>query len=339
MRGEKMLELLAEVKKGTADLNQNTLYQILIGKRTPSSLFYAYSHQLLFLFNLCPQLSKLSWKKLGQVDHEPETDMQTLLAGLKYRQGLFPKANHQAIQTSLLLFFQALANASHGEKSYQPLTQSAQIQYQVKRFFAWTQKKYRKKELATILGQELEAILATWPLEQADMLLARIGYVDLPALTYEELASRYHFTLDQCHLYYSSLIDRLMVTVLSADTSPLLKSFFESFIAPYPPWSDSANVSYHYIKQGYSLEEIAKNRHLKVSTIADHYVDIMLSCPEVLAQEASDLFGADLKKIDWSLAYDHFESFQKAFPKAPYWLYRYYQVIQVKEAGKEQARC
>ncbi|WP_369266815.1 helix-turn-helix domain-containing protein [Aerococcus urinae] len=93
------------------------------------------------------------------------------------------------------------------------------------------------------------------------------------------------------------------------------------------------------MKQGYSLEEIAKNRHLKVSTIADHYVDIMLSRPEVLAQEASDLFGADLKKIDWSLAYDHFESFQKAFPKAPYWLYRYYQVIQVKEAGKEQARC
>src|SRR5699024_4008788 len=47
-------------------LRMNTLYQILVGKKSASMLYYAYGHQLLNIVGIFPHLSKAEYEKIIQ---------------------------------------------------------------------------------------------------------------------------------------------------------------------------------------------------------------------------------------------------------------------------------
>ncbi|AMB93448.1 hypothetical protein ACWOE5_09100 [Aerococcus sanguinicola] len=335
-----MNEILVKVITSCQGLTPNSTYQVLIGKRTPSTLYFAKKHQLEAYFGLFPQLKKSDWgqvlaQQASRQDYS-NTKLSFLAALLDYRQGMvFPQSRQKRYEAYLLLV-QAASQLAYGQKRYVTVTQDWEVQQFVKAYFSQLRIQGREAFTASFY-QEWARLLEDWPQDQADFLLSQFSGHDLPALAAEDwldLLQGQAFSLAR-----QFVLGRLDQALESAEGCPYLIYFKKGLDRRFPAWKPSADLTLKGLDQGASLAEVQARRGLKASTLADHLIEVAIFDCDRFLPELGRALGKGPESFYAEKAPEDFATFQDQYGDQAFWLYRVWQIANLEAEGGNFARA
>lgn len=338
--GDASMDTLLAIANQTQDYRQSSVYQILVGKRTVATLFYAYQHDLEGLFALFPRLEKATWEAATMAVQGGESE-ETLPAVatqlLRYRRGLLPNDNHYMRQLSYRLLLQVLANGGR-EGQYVPLTHHVAVQHLVKQYL------YHQRQTAPIawprvhhqIQQELTQVLTAFSSPVlADALVATLTGHTQRALTNAQLRAALALPEDLEGIITESLWDYFDQQLAHTPHAQALQFFQYGVRQRFPAWSPSVERTKQLAQAGHSLEAIAHIRRLKTSTISDHFIELLLTEPEWLTSQLEQ----SLAKVHLPLETAppaNYQAYHQDYPEAPFWLFRYWEIqAKKREEGKD----
>lgn len=149
---------------------------------------------------------------------------------------------------------------------------------------SWMKSYYNKhkRQIPNIILQlydELERLLSFLPNPYPAIVIDQISSAHFIGLTHEQISRKYHLPVIEVYLITVNVIHYMLQTISRHEKEyPILHQFTErlSKEEKMERLTKSAQITYRFILDGYTLEEIAMKRELKVSTIYDHVVEIAL---------------------------------------------------------------
>ncbi|AVK60438.1 hypothetical protein C5Z25_00990 [Lactobacillus sp. CBA3605] len=282
----------------TTPRRSKALFNLLRGRRTVSTLFAGLVYQRL------DQLD--SWHGVPLAKFEAATgeliaagwlsspaagQLQLTTAGqaqqAKLQQTLYlPQAWDQFQQVDVRRFealsqlaLQVVSEAVHHQRQYYPISTDPGLQATVKQ---WLRQWYRP-ELGATIYQELRQFLQTVSPDLATIFAASLTGHAFPGQTDQQLAERFECSAIEILVIRKDLtclwIKWLRQTnqgPLAALLRPLVKS---------TPVSNSAWQTYQALKVTPDLMQIARQRHLKLSTVREHLLEVAILMPEFPYQQ------------------------------------------------------
>ncbi|MCE4957086.1 helix-turn-helix domain-containing protein [Macrococcoides caseolyticum] len=240
------------------DKSPKSIWKILNGSRTQQTYFDAVMQNLLPVYEIYPDLS------LATVDNFVNKPYE----GLKPFH-LYPYF-HYASEVSfkaLVLLIQSVSEYLYQSTDYLPSTNRLFIQRQVKMIF----KQIKEENLFIILAEELEHL---------------IQYVE------EKVGTFYFIYLFAGHNIRATSIETLSST-LNVESEVILSQLFieknaivhalktENFtilnrLYARTPLHMNTLDTYQRLKAGRQIEEVMKEKHVRIHTIQDHIVEILI---------------------------------------------------------------
>lgn len=266
---------------------------ILQNHRTQATLFWAFNYEILDWLGADRKLHRTEleqWLKQGRDRGMLQLDEHTAWltpAGLQHQQLILhhfyqPRYSQWTWLTNpadyadrFSLGIQALSELIHGEKQYVPLSLSISEMDRVRRWLL-------SGKSTDAIYQEMKTIGTQ--LEQADPRLATLfayelfGF-NLTGWTIEQAAGELHI-----HIEEAMMMDRdlwLGVAHLVAKNAGPLSSLMGDLVHSVPI-STSAWQTIQQFRKGKSIEEIARSRRLKMSTIREHLLEAAIIIPDAL---------------------------------------------------------
>lgn len=352
--GVKLDTLLMAIAYKVQSLSPNSVYQVLIGKRTATTLFFAFSNNLMPMIGLYPKLTKAQWATYHQnasdyisLDaiyrhhQQPEFFKQIFEEILPYRDGLMLAQHHQQQQMSLLLLVQVLSYAKAENNRYIPMVQDLIAQQLIKKYSSLQVKahgKGRLADLATILHHQLEKDLTSFPDQAVLIFLQQLEGAHLSALTIDQLIEIYGLSKREVVIVQQGMTDQLLNYWLQDESNdekvnPALKQFAQVISQVLPKWNQSTQETFHMIHQGFTIDQMAHRRYLKRSTITEHLIEISFSQPQVvIPMVLQELNLRDINFLIHQQPDEKYEDFKERFGEKDYWLYRFWKIIYQKGA-------
>ncbi|MFY0543018.1 helix-turn-helix domain-containing protein [Brevibacillus sp. H7] len=183
---------------------------------------------------------------------------------------LFWQRLHLMIQT----VSQLLAN----DTGFQPVVQNRQVQQWVKRTLASVEQRLLWQDH---LYNELFSLLSALPLNVQELIVRQLSGASQVGSTVTQLAlsagQSPSFIQLQVRFGLAVIVRRLEK---EKDAFPLLSTLIEPTGGKDLRLSESASQTYELVRQHCTLDEIARRRNIKSSTVEDHLVEIALHCPE-----------------------------------------------------------
>ncbi|RYM05372.1 hypothetical protein EWH99_06215 [Sporolactobacillus sp. THM7-7] len=175
----------------------------------------------------------------------------------------------------LQLAVQTVSELVHGRKSFFPVTRQALVTESVRVFLR--QPSQSPSRLALQMFVELRGLLSLCPREEADILVLQMTGFGMGGLTFHQLSCRFSNDLWICRLLHKSALRRLLHHLSAPDSDyPCLRRLLNEKRGTL---SLSAGQTYDYLRQGKSMETIARLRKLSRGTIEDHIVELVLKVP------------------------------------------------------------
>jgi uncharacterized protein YpbB len=305
-----------------------SVYHLLKGKKSSQTIQDAHLFRLAFLFQTYSNLSRsnfdLSIKYLLQKNfiHSMEGEKYKITpSGLMYLDSNISKQpipkhlngwKHHSVQADfwkkLSLFIQVCSNLINYETSFMPIYSDLESTKWIKKTLRILNR--NREELANSLIKELVHCLKTGEDVVPDILISRLtGYKSI-GLTSAQAAENLRMDLAFYELLFLSHL-HYMIEKITTNSSeyPILKHLLVENIKT-KVFTKSSFYTYQYLQKGYTLEEIGAARNLKLSTIEDHIVEIVLidkECPlsmfidtdteKIIAQTINELKTKQLKLI------------------------------------------
>lgn len=175
----------------------------------------------------------------------------------------------------LTLFVQVISNSIHGEKRYLPIQKNKEAQKWVKSVLQTVPLSW--KQLGRKLYDELIRALKEYKYMSPAIIVTRLTGFKSIGLTKDQACELFHLEKELYHFQFISYLHFLLHTIETNKVKfPLLFLMIED-LHHDAPITLSARKTYHLIQKGYSIEEIAAMRNLKVNTIQDHIVELALN--------------------------------------------------------------
>lgn len=263
---------------------------ILHNKRTVTTLFWGMRYQIL------PWLGSMRQLERADFDAQLSQLVAAGLANISQNQVLLSSAGYQAqlqfwqhhqrpqflkfyllgdidkMEKRVLLAGQVLSEYSFQNKKYAPLSFDGDELRAVKLWFH----QQNKSNLVFQFKQELTTFLSTLGEQQANFLVMQLVGHEVAGWSTEQAAEQLELPV----------IDATMVR---RDLWAGLTGFFvdktgpmHDLIAPLiqaTPLSHSTQITYELFNRGYSIEQICRARHLKLSTIREHLLEVAIFLP------------------------------------------------------------
>ncbi|MGG5253758.1 helix-turn-helix domain-containing protein [Neobacillus sp. SM06] len=190
------------------------------------------------------------------------------LNGWKYQQtGLFWER--------LSLLVQVISNLVKRETNYLPIQKNKNAHEWLKHFLRTSG--YPRAVIGRKLYEELVACLENPNVPDPHILVVRFTGHQQIGLTSSQAADSLQLDLPSYHIKFATLLHYMIRQLAeNAKAYPLL-SRLAADLNPDQSLTLSARRTQSFLYQGYSLEEIANIRGLKISTIEDHVVEIALN--------------------------------------------------------------
>lgn len=269
---EFILSLFGENDK----LRMNTLYQILIGKKSASMLYYAYGHRLLNIVGIFPHLSKSEYEKIIRclVNQKALFIVENELVRINAQPFLLTQEpychlNHFRLKNGLSLWRMLqlfLGRLSYWPEDYQgPVLENSPFYLlNVDQMIAAMDGEKKQQ-----IYEELHLIFSQMPQEQANFLANTFtGKQILGKTFYQVLPEELYPPFDFC--YTLACVERFW-SYLMTHTELLLFQLFKPFILEN--YKQSMLFTRQLYKLGYDVQKIAKMRELKEGTITDHIIE------------------------------------------------------------------
>jgi uncharacterized protein YpbB len=193
------------------------------------------------------------------------------LNGWKYR------GNETLFLNRLSLIVQTLSHTSRQVNKFDPVHNAEDLQAWVKNYLREID--FRNPESAKNFKAEMRDSLGMAEVDdQAKMvLMQRLTGLGLSGLTWEQIASSQKLhTLDVQLASVEAL--HAWMDVIERENFPMLFRLLDHIIQR-SVLTESAQRTEKLYEKGFSLQDIAAMRHLKTSTIEDHFVEIAMNDP------------------------------------------------------------
>ncbi|GAB6092117.1 helix-turn-helix domain-containing protein [Furfurilactobacillus curtus] len=280
-------ELLLALLSLTQPRRPKVIYNCLRGRKTVSILFWSLRYDLLSWLNTFPNLTWTSFEAtLGQLvaskQVQCDADGQLLLSPAAARINvdvMLPKTTRQRakllhlkqLRETVLLGLQALAQQSHHQMNYFPLSVGEPARQAVRSWFEGLNQQHDQKKaiasLANWLQQQSEL--------QANLFVAQFVGGSVTGLTSTQLAQQ--FELPSWELELRQLANWLEFAgaFSSSNTSlgQLIAACWQSQL------SASIAQTLLAIQADKSRQQISEQRHLKLSTVNEHLLTAAILLP------------------------------------------------------------
>jgi uncharacterized protein YpbB len=174
----------------------------------------------------------------------------------------------------LSLLVQTLSNVLHRTR-FEPIHRHEETLMWVKRYLLSQRRTVR--ELAQTLYEEIYDILSSVSEEEATVFTLRLTSFERIGWTNEQIASYLQKDPVYVQFQFQNVLHYMMATAESKRPS-VLYELMHDLSLPIP-LTFSTQKTYEWLLRGKSIEEIAKLRRLKRSTIEDHVVEIAANIP------------------------------------------------------------
>ncbi|GKV65657.1 MULTISPECIES: helix-turn-helix domain-containing protein [unclassified Sporosarcina] len=261
------------------------VYHILRGKRSGQTLQDVENYQLKPFYALFPALSAADFQQLIERMMEEgliHTEEQVVFVTAKghnqlpneewHFNGWEYRGKEREFMKRLALTVQTLSQLRSGETMFTPIQNELHIQQFVKEFIRSHRQTTR---LADSLRQEFELLLneATFSEVQCTILMYRLTGHQKTAFTWDQLAEVLELPVETIQLYFLESLHKALDFIGRSEELPLLTTLsagcrVEIYL------TQSAERSRKLFQQGFSIEQIASLRQLKLSTIEDHMIEM-----------------------------------------------------------------
>lgn len=279
--------LLFIIQKISGQRSENAPFYLIRGKKSGQTIQDVTYFQLHAFFSILPQLSKedydvvikeLLYEKLIELKDSSIyiTDKgvkkiippkKVLLNGWQYRgkEHVFWKRVDLAIQT--------LSQLQANDPKFVPNQKEIATQQFVKEFLV--QHNFRQFNLGNQLKKELLQLLDQSYLADIHRILFvyRLSGSDTTGLTWDQLARNYLVTELNAKILFLECLHTVLNNI-SKETCPLLY-YLAKDIRIETPLTESAFRTNSLFEKGYTIEQIANIRKLKINTIEDHVIEIV----------------------------------------------------------------
>jgi len=189
------------------------------------------------------------------------------------------RGREQLFFARLSLVVQTVSNFRVGVTTFMPLQRDYEIQSFVRKLLnghpIWDAEFSR--QLRVELHQAIED--SQFRDVQKIILVHRLGGHDFTGWTWEQLADQLSMNQVTVRLYFIESLHILLETIEKSNITPFLRSMSGDIkVTTY--LTESALKTKNLFEQGNSMEEIARARRLKMSTIEDHFVEISINDTE-----------------------------------------------------------
>lgn len=271
-----------------------SIYHLLNGKKSSQTIQDAHLFSLKKYFRILETLSRESFEEIfvqlidknwvlasGEQKYllsdkgEAFLNNQSLpayLNGWKYQQFT------PTVWERLSLLIQVTSNLAFYENRYIPIQKNKEVQYWLKEFLK--KSSLPRQSLGQAIFKELVVCLEEGKDVRPEVLVFRLtGYQQI-GLTSLQTASKLDMNPVHYHLEFINVLHYLIQMLEnSANRFPVLFSLLSN-IESNDPLTVSARKTWGLLNQGFSIEQIAKFRKLKLSTIEDHLVEFALHLNE-----------------------------------------------------------
>jgi uncharacterized protein YpbB len=187
-------------------------------------------------------------------------------------------SNHSIVQPfweRLTLLIQVISNLVFQETHYIPIQKNRQVHTWIKGFLRTNQLK--RINLGNALFLELVDCLERTEEIDPSVIIFRLSGYNRIGLTSEQTAEKLKMEFSQYHFEFLNVLHYLIQKVKEdLNSYPILSSLI-SDSKVQGILTNSTQMTFKLVKKGYSMEEIAIKRRLKMSTIEDHIVEIALN--------------------------------------------------------------
>ncbi|MCA1054681.1 helix-turn-helix domain-containing protein [Rossellomorea aquimaris] len=273
-----------------------SVYHILKGKKSSQSIQDAHLYRLQPFFLSLPKLSRnyfdekiqsLSDSQMIMLNEDSRAQLtpegEKALEGMhstfffpEHMNGLLYGDRGFVFWRRLNLLTQVLSNHRHEETSYYPVQRNRSIQGWIKDFL---HKNDDWDRMASSLFQELHESLTRE--NDPYIIVSRLtGYKDY-GLTEMQAAEELKLHAEEYRYRFLDLIHSLIQWIDGNEGKYPILSSLSSLNQTRKNITLSTAKTYELFLSGHSIEEIAQLRKLKVNTIEDHFIEIILSQDQV----------------------------------------------------------
>lgn len=280
------------IKKFNGERSIYAIYHMLQGKKSSQTIQDAHLYGLTNLFGIMPHVTRLQLQSIIETlesQHwiQPHEKPEMFIITTKGKEQL---ANSQPIPSGLNgykyqnvshlfwgrlnLLIQTVSYIVHNQTRFYPIQRDSKIQQAVKLFLH--KNKNNRENMSALLFEELVQILELQTDLDREIFVRKLTGHNRVGDTYEQIAQ----SLD---------IDPWYVRLLFLECIHTMIEEIERNSKQYPLLSDlisdvnrgklthSTQITLQLLKEGRSMVEIANIRRLKVNTIEDHLVEIVLA--------------------------------------------------------------
>ena len=271
------------------------VFHLLQGKRSAQTIQDGHIYQSLYLFGTLSSWTKESFTEVvALLEMEDfivkQREEHFILAAqvtnewnfIYERYPSLHKLNGWKYKDVSLLFWkrmsllvQCVSQLAVNEKQFIPVTKDKRTLQWMKMYLS---QRHDMKQLSKQLHEELRGILLEVAPLEAENFVRRLSGHNCYGLTNEQIAEGLGITTDDCYLLFMATLHHMLDTIESQrEQFRILSSFVPDITKGV--LTSSSELTYKYLQQGFSIEEISIKRQLKRSTIEDHLIEIAIAKP------------------------------------------------------------
>ncbi|MDL4840767.1 helix-turn-helix domain-containing protein [Aquibacillus rhizosphaerae] len=274
-----------------AERSVTSIYHLIIGKRSSQTLQDVYLYKLTSYFGILKSLNRkefdthieeLVTEGLFSIDNDGlatisskgrsyyernQEDFQ-----LKDFNGLNYDRISENFQLRMQLLIQTITNRKLNNSTFIAITDNKQVQQWVKQTYFIHRNQL--EHLLSGLYNELLLFLNGLTDKEASLFVHRLTGYEKIGLSKNQLAIKYDMTKTDVELNLVLINHKLLNDLLQDNSTYNYLSIFLKGLNDTYFITDTAAQTYQLLIRGYSIDQISKNRRLKVSTIEDHVVEI-----------------------------------------------------------------
>lgn len=331
-----------------------TLYHIVTGKRTASILYNAQHYKLSSYFSLFPKLKREQFNyiiekldRLGLIKKaEVKEEYYLTEEGWLYCQQYFSDhtypvhlnllSNGTALKQFwriILLITQVLSESRYHNSHYLPIEKEWEKQMWLKKWLK--QQSKNKQELAEQFGKEWILLLKQLPSLNAELIVDCLSGHHKIGKTRQQLADSYQLDSFEIELLLLDSLSWIWKVIEEQQQEvPLFHSIYQAINKEYRGITQSAIVTESYLLEGHSLEETAKLRQLKFSTVSEHTIELYIVEPAF--DLSLVLSEKDFNTVKQLLEEQPTIAYHEVVEKRPEILFLWYRLAQIERNHRNE---
>lgn len=278
--------------KKNQEMRSSTLYHLLKGKRTSSILSYGYFYDVLPYFALFPKLVESKYQLVIAecvsqgflIEETPGYYFLTDQGEQQVKGCQFPNIDElkqlnyykwdMLFFNRLMFTSQVISEKVHHNKSYIPIEGNLFKQQRLK---IWL--KHQNVDLEKNFYQEWLFISSLMTKEAQKMILGQLSGYEYRGLTLNQIAFESQQDMTYSYIQFKNYLHQMISSILTQkENTPLFYAILieEITFTKEDSCVHSANLFYG----GSTIEEVAYQRGLKVSTVTDHLIEDFILFPD-----------------------------------------------------------